>query len=200
MKGKDKDTYGIKRLQSENARNAVVQRISEDFNLTPIIAEAYFKQIPTCFQEHMSVELCSGQIAYEAISVDEPASKHIARARKITTTKAAANAIIPGMPKSSANPVSGNPVDVGVAVFPPPACSVSKAATVAVRGSCVTPGSPVTVPPTGVSVGAKTGVGLAVAVFGAGVSVTVGVRVQAWARAVILAAMATDLASIPRTD
>jgi hypothetical protein len=85
MKVKDKDTYGIKRFQSKNARNAIVQKISEDFNLTPIIAEAYFKQISTYFQEHMNVELCSGQIAYEAISVDEPASKHIALARKITT-------------------------------------------------------------------------------------------------------------------
>jgi hypothetical protein len=85
MKAKEKDTYGIKRLQSKNARNAIVQKISEDFNLTPIIAEAYFKQISAYFQEHMNVELCSGQIAYEAISVDEPASKHIALARKITT-------------------------------------------------------------------------------------------------------------------
>ena len=97
----------------------------------------------------------------------------IRRARKITTTKAAARAIIPGIPKSSAKPVSGNPVEVGV-VVPPPACWVSRAETVAVRGSIVGCSAPA-----GVSVGASTGVGLDVTVMGAGVNVTVGVGVQA---------------------
>lgn len=84
MKVKEKDPYGIKRLKSKNVRNAIIQKISEDFNLTPIIAEAYFRQISTYFQEHLNVELQSGQIAYEAISADEPPSKHIALARKVT--------------------------------------------------------------------------------------------------------------------
>ena len=43
---RQKDTaYGIKRLESKNARAAIIQKISSDFNLMPIVAEAYYKQI-----------------------------------------------------------------------------------------------------------------------------------------------------------
>jgi hypothetical protein len=85
MKHKQKDPYGVKRLESKNVRNAIIQKISQDFNLTPIIAEAYFRQISTYFHEHLNVSLTSGQISYEAIASDEPPSKHIALAKKITT-------------------------------------------------------------------------------------------------------------------
>ena len=41
-----KDTaYGINRLESKNARAAIIQKISADFNLMPLVAEAYYKQI-----------------------------------------------------------------------------------------------------------------------------------------------------------
>jgi hypothetical protein len=86
MKVPDKDPYGAKRLKSKNVKNAIVQKISQDFNLTPIIAEAYFRQISAYFNEHLNIKLSSGQIAYEAVSADEPPSKHIALAKKITTT------------------------------------------------------------------------------------------------------------------
>lgn len=84
MKVPEKDAYGIKRLESKNIRNAIIQKISEDFNLTPIIAEAYFSQISSYFQQHVGIELKSGQIAYEAVSADEPPSKHIVLCEKIT--------------------------------------------------------------------------------------------------------------------
>jgi hypothetical protein len=85
MKVREKDSYGLKRLKSKNVRSAIIQKISEDFNLTPIIAEAYFTQISTYFQEHLNVELSSGQISYEAVSADEPPNKHIVLCKKITT-------------------------------------------------------------------------------------------------------------------
>lgn len=84
MKVPERDAYGIKRLKSKNIRNAIIQKISEDFNLTPIIAEAYFSQITEYFQQHLNVNLGSGQISYEAIAADEPPSKHISLAKKIT--------------------------------------------------------------------------------------------------------------------
>ena len=37
--------YGIQRLGSKTARAAIIQKIATDFNLMPIIAEAYYKQI-----------------------------------------------------------------------------------------------------------------------------------------------------------
>ena len=80
-----KDTaYGINRLESKNARAAIIQKISADFNLTPIIAEAYYKQISDYFAQHADVKLTSGQICYEAIAVEEPAGKHIALAKKVS--------------------------------------------------------------------------------------------------------------------
>jgi len=84
MKIKEQDPYGIQRLESKTVRNAIIEKISEDFNLTPIIAEAYFRQISGYFQEHFNVELQRGHIAYEAIASEEPPSTHIALAKKLT--------------------------------------------------------------------------------------------------------------------
>jgi len=76
--------YGIKRLESKNARTAIIQKLSSDFNLTPIIAEAYYQQFSQYFQEHSNIKLSSGEIAYEAVCAEEPAGKHIRLARKIS--------------------------------------------------------------------------------------------------------------------
>ena len=76
--------FGLKRLKSKNARDAIIQHISEDFNLTPIIAEAYFNQISSYFQQHSHIDLKSGHICYEAVAESEPAGKHIALARKVS--------------------------------------------------------------------------------------------------------------------
>ena len=76
--------YGIKRLESKDAKSAIVQKLATDFNLTPIIAEAFYQQFTIYFQEHANVSLSSGEIAYEAVAAQEPAGKHIRLARKIT--------------------------------------------------------------------------------------------------------------------
>jgi hypothetical protein len=84
VKIQNNDSYGIKRLESKNARNAIIQKLSTDFNLTPIIAEAYYQQFNLYFQEHTNINLSDGEIAYEAVSADEPAGKHIRLTKKIT--------------------------------------------------------------------------------------------------------------------
>lgn len=76
--------YGINRLKSKNAQNAIIQRLARDFNLTPIIAEAFYQQFIQYFNEHSNIKLSSGEIAYEAVSALEPAGKHIRIAKKIT--------------------------------------------------------------------------------------------------------------------
>jgi biotin operon repressor len=76
--------YGIKRLESKNARNAIIQKLSSDFNLTPIIAEAFYQQFSLYFKEHANIKLSDGEIAYEAVAADEPAGKHIRLTRKHT--------------------------------------------------------------------------------------------------------------------
>ena len=82
---RQKDTgYGIKRIESKNARAAIIQKISVDFNLMPIVAEAYYQQISTYFAQHADIQLTSGQICYEAVAAEEPAGKHIALAKKVS--------------------------------------------------------------------------------------------------------------------
>ena len=80
----NKDYMGISRLKSKNARNAIIQKLCDDFNLTPIIAEAFYAQFSQYYQEHANIELSSGQIAYEAVAAHEPAGKHIRLTRKKT--------------------------------------------------------------------------------------------------------------------
>ena len=76
------DSYGLKRLESKSARNAIIQKLAVDFNLTPLIAEAYYQQVSVYFQEHANISLSSGEVAYEAVSSDEPAGRHIRLTRK----------------------------------------------------------------------------------------------------------------------
>jgi hypothetical protein len=79
-----KTNYGLTRLKSKDARHAIVQKLTADFNLTPIIAEAFFQQFALYFQEHADISLSSGEIAYEAVAAEEPAGKHIRLTRKVT--------------------------------------------------------------------------------------------------------------------
>ena len=81
---KKEKSYGLNRLKSKDARAAIVQKLAVDFNLTPIIAEAFYKQFSLYFQEHANISLSSGEIAYEAVASDEPAGKHIRLTRRIS--------------------------------------------------------------------------------------------------------------------
>lgn len=76
--------YGASRLRNKTAREAIIYSIGRDFNLTPLIAQAYFSQIATYFHEHADLSLSSGQVCYEAVSSQEPAGKHIALASRVS--------------------------------------------------------------------------------------------------------------------
>lgn len=82
VKVQDSDSYGLKRLESKNARNAIIQKLAVDFNLTPLIAEAFFQQFSLYFEEHANVSLSNGEVAYEAVSAEEPAGRHIRLTKK----------------------------------------------------------------------------------------------------------------------
>lgn len=76
--------YGIERLESKNAKNAIIQKLSSDFNLTPIIAEAFYQQFSLYFKEHTNIKLSDGEIAYQAVASHEPAGKHIRLTNKVS--------------------------------------------------------------------------------------------------------------------
>ncbi len=81
---KKQGAYGVLRLKSKDARAAIVHKLASDFNLTPIIAEAFYQQFSLYFEEHANVSLSTGEIAYEAVAAEEPAGKHIRLTRRIT--------------------------------------------------------------------------------------------------------------------
>lgn len=72
------------RLESKTVKNSIVTNISRDFNLTPLLAEAYFNQIKGYFLEHADIKLSSGQVHYLAVDDREPAGKPITACRKVS--------------------------------------------------------------------------------------------------------------------
>lgn len=76
--------YGISRLRNKSAREAIIHAIGRDFNLTPILAEAYFSQVSTLFGQHANITLNTGHVCYEAVAAHEPAGKHIALAARVS--------------------------------------------------------------------------------------------------------------------
>lgn len=72
------------RLQSKSVKQSIISSIARDFNLTPILAEAYFSQISDYFVHHAEVQLGAGQCHYLAVDENEPAGKPIALCKKVS--------------------------------------------------------------------------------------------------------------------
>ena len=72
------------RLTSKTVKQSIVNNISKDFNLAPLLAEAYFNQIKDYFLQHTDINLSTGQVHYLAIEENEPAGKPIALCKKIS--------------------------------------------------------------------------------------------------------------------
>jgi len=72
------------RLTAKTVRHSIITNISKDFNLTPLLAEAYFNQIKEYFLHHAEVDLSLGQLHYLAVHENEPAGKPIALCKKVS--------------------------------------------------------------------------------------------------------------------
>jgi hypothetical protein len=77
------DTYGTSRLVAKEAESAILARIAGDFNLTPVLARAYYEQMARYFAEFGHVPSDPGELCLVAVAADEPAGKPIAACRKI---------------------------------------------------------------------------------------------------------------------
>lgn len=73
-----------KRLSSKSVRQSIIMQLGRDFNLTPILAEAYFNQVQEYFLAHGQIDLATGQLHYLAIDENEPAGKPVALCKKIS--------------------------------------------------------------------------------------------------------------------
>ena len=78
------DSNFQERMESKSIRASIINNISKDFNLAPILAEAYFNQIKEYFQAHSDIQLSSGQVHYLAIDDREPAGKPVSQCRKVS--------------------------------------------------------------------------------------------------------------------
>jgi hypothetical protein len=74
------------RLKSKSVKQSIVTSIARDFNLTPILADAYFSQISDYFLHHAEVKLSSGEFHYLAVDENEPAGKPLALCKKVSVT------------------------------------------------------------------------------------------------------------------
>jgi hypothetical protein len=77
------DSYGTARLAAKDAESAIVARICEDFNLTPVLARAHYEQMARYFAEYGQLPARPGELCYLAVAAEEPAGKPIAVCRKV---------------------------------------------------------------------------------------------------------------------
>lgn len=78
-----KKVHTSERLAAKNPQEAIVAQIQRDFNLSRIFAQAHFDQMEIYFRQHTALDLSCGQIAYEALAIDEPAGKALKDCRRV---------------------------------------------------------------------------------------------------------------------
>lgn len=77
------DAYGTARLAAKEAESAIVARICEDFNLTPVLARAHYEQMARYFADYGHVASRPGELCYLAVDANEPPGKPIIACRKV---------------------------------------------------------------------------------------------------------------------
>ncbi len=77
------DAYGTARLAAKDAESAIVARICEDFNLTPVLARAHYEQMARYFADYGHMALHPGELCYLAVAASEPPGKPIIACRKV---------------------------------------------------------------------------------------------------------------------
>ncbi len=77
------DAYGTARLAAKDAESAIVARICEDFNLTPVLARAHYEQMARYFADYGHMALHPGELCYLAVAASEPPGKPVIACRKV---------------------------------------------------------------------------------------------------------------------
>jgi len=76
------DQYGTERLATKDAQHTIVARISEDFNLTPVLARAHYEQMVRYFADVGQLAREPGELCYLAVAAEEPPGKPLRLCRK----------------------------------------------------------------------------------------------------------------------
>jgi biotin operon repressor len=73
----------IERLQAKSPEEAIIERISRDFNLAPFMARTQFEQMRQYFEDYFGLERDVGQMTFLAISGDTPPGRPIAECKRV---------------------------------------------------------------------------------------------------------------------
>ena len=65
----------FERLRHKDTQGAIINRVQQDFNLTPILADAYFQQFFAYFEEFLELPDHEGTLKYIAVRDDQPPGK-----------------------------------------------------------------------------------------------------------------------------
>lgn len=73
----------IERLEAKSAEEAIIDQIGRDFNLAPFMARMHFEQIQRYFERYLGLECDVGQMAFLAVSADNPPGQPMAACKRV---------------------------------------------------------------------------------------------------------------------
>lgn len=73
----------IERLQAKSPEEAIIERISRDFNLAPFMAKTQFEQMRMYFEEYFEFERDVGQITFLVLDGENPPGRPIAECKRV---------------------------------------------------------------------------------------------------------------------
>jgi hypothetical protein len=73
----------IERLQAKSPEEAIIERISRDFNLAPFMAKTQFEQMRRYFEHYLGLKRDVGQMTFLAASADTPPGQSIAGCKRV---------------------------------------------------------------------------------------------------------------------
>lgn len=78
----------IERLQTKSPEEAIIERISRDFNLAPFMARTQFEQMRKYFEQYLGLKRDVGQMAFLAVSADMPPGRPMAECKRVAVNLA----------------------------------------------------------------------------------------------------------------
>jgi biotin operon repressor len=76
----------IERLVAKSPEEAIIDQISQDFNLAPFMARTYFEQMQRYFECHLGLKRDVGQMTFHAVSAGTPAGQPVADCERVAIT------------------------------------------------------------------------------------------------------------------
>lgn len=76
----------IERLQAKSPEEAIIEQISRDFNLAPLMARTQFEQMRKYLAQYFELARDVGQMTFLALSGDNPPGRPIAACQRIAVT------------------------------------------------------------------------------------------------------------------